>query len=313
MAVEHRDRLVAAEDAAVRAKEADVAAAQTRMWAELVRLRAAMESELARLRAAVTAEHAKFEASIAHREQAIAEHDALIATFQGEAAAAAQASATFGTTFVARLESSGLEDLDVRQVCELLRQLGAPVPFSLLEEQGVSGVVLLGITESEMTTVFKIRTLGARRRLSLALRRVAERRGFDAPPTLDWDIERVCAWLAEEGLVPLQRRFREEGVDGEVLLTLTREDLEYLGVSTLGGRAALMSKIELRARKQHEASHVVGGGAEGAAAAFGDPYSVEHQRLVLQQAHINAAETPPHYVDTPTDPPPAYGAAWGEQ
>ena len=280
MAVEHRDRIQAAEDAAVRAKEEAVAAAQ---------------AELA--------------AAVAHREQALAEHDALIASLQEEATAAAQASATFR----ARVEATGIEDLDVRQVGELLRQLGAPVPFSVLEEHGVSGTILLGITEGEIETVFKIRTLGARRRLSLALRRIAERRGFNTPETLDWDIERVCAWLAEEGLLPLQRRFREEGVDGEVLLALTREDLEYLGVSTLGGRAALMNKIELRARKQHEASQVVGGGAEGAAAAFADPYSAEHQRLVLQQAHINAAETPPHYVDTPSDPPPAYGAAWGEQ
>jgi hypothetical protein len=272
MAVEHRDRIVAAEDAAVRAKEAELAAA------------------------------------IAHREQALAEYDALIATLQEEATAAAQASANF----ITRVETTGLEDLDVRQVGELLRQLGAPVSFSLLEEQGVSGVVLLGITESEMLTVFKIRTLGARRRLSLALRRIAERRGFNAPETLDWDAARVSAWLAEEGLSPLQRGFREQDINGEVLLTLTREDLEHIGVSTLAGRAALMSKIELRARKLHHAAQSVGGGAEGAAAAFGDPYSVEHQRLVLQQAQINAAGNPPHYADTPSDPPPAYGAACGE-
>jgi hypothetical protein len=288
MAVEHRDRIQAAEDAAVRAKEEAVAAAQ---------------AELA--------------AAVAHREQALAEHDALIATLQEEATAAAQASATFR----ARVEATGIEDLDVRQVGELLRQLGAPVPFSVLEEHGVSGTILLGITEGEIETVFKIRTLGARRRLSLALRRIAERRGFNAPETLDWDMERVGVWLAEEGLAPLQRGFREQAIDGEVLLTLTREDLQCLGVSTLAGRAALMSKIELRARKQHEASQVVGGGAEGAAAAFADPYSVEHQRLVLQQAHINAAPAarenaagnPPHYADASSDPPPAYGAACGEQ
>jgi hypothetical protein len=288
MAVEHRDRIQAAEDAAVRAKEEAVAAAQ---------------AELA--------------AAVAHREQALAEHDALIATLQEEATAAAQASATFR----ARVEATGIEDLDVRQVGELLRQLGAPVPFSLLEEHGVSGNILLGITEREIETVFKIRTLGARRRLSLALRRIAERRGFNTPEILDWDMERVGAWLAEEGLAPLQRGFREQEIDGEVLLTLTREDLQCLGVSTIAGRAALMNKIELRARKQHEASQVVGGGAEGAAAAFADPYSVEHQRLVLQQAQINAspaarenaAGNPPHYADASSDPPPAYGAACGEQ
>jgi hypothetical protein len=286
MAVEHRDRIEAAKDAAVRAKEADVAAAQARLEAE--------QAELA--------------AAIADREQSLAEHDALIATLQEEATAAAQAI----TTFRERVGATGLEDLDVRQVFELLHQLNTPVPLAVLEEQEVSGVVLLGITEGEMATVLKIRTLGARRRLSLALRRIAERRGFNAPDTLDWDAERVSIWLAEEGLSPLQRGFREQDINGEVLLTLTREDLEHLGVGTLGGRAALMSKIELRARKLHHAAQSVGGGAEGAAAAFGDPYSVEHQRLVIQQAHINAAGNPPHYADTSSDPPPAYGAACGE-
>jgi len=90
----------------------------------------------------------------------------------------------------------------------------------------------------------------------------------------------VGAWLAEEGLAPLQRGFREQAIDGEALLTLTREDLELLGVTTLGGRAALTSKIE-KARKQHEAGQVVGGAA-AAAAAFSDDTSVEHQRLVLE-------------------------------
>jgi hypothetical protein len=305
MAVEHRERIEAAKDAAVRAKEADVAAAQARL-----------EAELARLRAAVEAEQAELAAAIADREQSLAEHDALIATLQEEATAAAQACATFRD----RVETTGLEDLDVTQVFELLHQLNTPVPLAVLEEQEVSGGVLLGITEGEMATVLKISTLGARRRLSLALRRIAERRGFNDPETLDWDAVRVSTWLADEGLSPLQRGFREQDINGEVLLTLTREDLEHLGVGTLGGRAALMSKIELRARKLHHAAQSVGGGAEGAAAAFGDPYSVEHQRLVLEQAQTNAspaaretaAGNPPHYADTSSDPPPAYGAACAE-
>jgi hypothetical protein len=265
MAAEHRERIAAAEDAAVRAKEIDVAAAQARL-----------EAELARVRAAVEAEQADLAATVAHREQALAEHDALIATLQEEATAAAQAIVTFRD----RVETSGLEDLDVRQVFELLHQLNTPVPLAVLEEQEVSGGVLLGITEGEMATVLKISTLGARRRLALALQRIAGRGGFEARGKLDWDAVRVGAWLAEEGLAPLQRGFREQAIDGEALLTLTREDLELLGVTTLGGRAALTSKIE-KARKQHEAGQVVGGAA-AAAAAFSDDTSVEHQRLVLE-------------------------------
>jgi hypothetical protein len=255
LAENHRTSVVSAEDSVVREKERSVAAAH----------------------AVLEAEQAELAGAISHREQAIAEHEALIATYREEADAAAQASLAFRS----RVTASGLDDLDTKQVFELLQQLDAPVPLAVLQKQKVSGIVLIGITEAEMTAVFNMRTLGERRRLREALRRLADRRGFDAPERLDWDFDRVCAWLAEEGLAPLQQGFREQGVDGEVLLTLTREDLEVLGVSTLGDRATLMKKIE-KAKKQHYAGQVVGGAA-GATAAFCDTMSVEHQRLILQQ------------------------------
>ena len=47
----------------------------------------------------------------------------------------------------------------------------------------------------------------------------------------------------------------QQAVDGEVLLTLSRDDLECLGVTTLGGKATLMKKIET-AKKQHYAGQV---------------------------------------------------------
>jgi len=255
LAEEHRARIAAAEDAAVRAVDADVAAARARLEAELAR-----QAE-----------------AVAHREQALAEHDALIATYREEADAAAQACLTFR----ARVAAAGLESLAVREVFELLQQLNTPVPLAVLERQEVSGIVLQEITESEMEEVFKIRTLGERRRLREAVRRLAGRSGFEDRQKLDWDVEQVCAWLAEEGLGSLQQGFREQAIDGEVLLTLTREDHACLGVTTLGGRTTLTSKIE-KAKKQHYAGQVIGGAA-GAAAAFGDTMSVEHQRLILAQ------------------------------
>jgi hypothetical protein len=254
-ALQERVRIAAAEDAVVRAVEADVAAAEARLAAERGRLAVA----------------------VAHREQVLAEHDATVATFREEAAAAAQASATFRT----RVAANGLESLDVREVFELLQQLNTPVPFAVLERQEVSGIVLQEITESEMEEVFNIRTLGERRRLSEAVRRLVGRRGFEAPERLDWDTDRVCGWLAEVGLTTLQEGFRTQSVDGEVLLTLTREDLGCLGVTTLGGRTTLMGHIE-KAKKQHYAGQVVGRPG-AAAAAFSDTLSVEHQRLVLEE------------------------------
>jgi hypothetical protein len=248
MALQERDRIVAAEDAVVLAAEAEAAAAQARL-AE----------------------------AVAHREQVLAEHDATLVTYREEAAAAAEASATFRT----RVAANGLEGLDVREVFELLQQLNTPVPFAVLQKQEVSGVVLQEITETEMEEVFNIRTLGERRRLFEAVRRLVGRRGFDAPERLDWDADRVSAWLAEVGLGSLEEGFRKQSVDGEVLLTLTREDLGALGVTTLGGRTTLMGHIE-KAKKQHYAGQVVGRPG-AAAAAFSDTLSVEHQRLVLEE------------------------------
>ena len=203
----------------------------------------------------------------------------MLATYRAEAAEAAEAS----TTFRVRVAANGLDDLEIRKVYELLHQLGSPVPLSVLEKEEVSGIVLVSLTEGDMETVFKISTLGERRRLSETLRRLTERRGFDAPETLHWDVERVCAWLAEESLAPLQQSFREQAVDGEVLLTLTREDLERIGVTALGGRATLMKKIE-KAKKQHYAGQVIGLAGSGAApTAGGRGLSAEQQRLVLEQ------------------------------
>lgn len=105
-----------------------------------------------------------------------------------------------------------------------------------------------------------------------------------------------------------------------MLLTLTREDLACIGVTTLGGRAALMKKIK-KAKKQHYAGQVIGIGGDGAAAAVGvRGFSAEQQRLVLEQvlqenaalaariAEVRetatgnaAAAAPPHDYLCPTD------------
>lgn len=55
----------------------------------------------------------------------------------------------------------------------------------------------------------------------------------------------MCSWLVEVGLESLQQKFRDESIDGEALLMLNRDDLELLGVTTLGGKATVMGKIEI--------------------------------------------------------------------
>lgn len=160
------------------------------------------------------------------------------------------------------------------------------MPLAILQKQEVCGIVLIGLTEAEMEGVFEITTLGERRRLAGALRRLANRQGFGMPSTLAWEVRQVCAWLEEQGLGQLQEGFRSQSIDGEVLLTLTRDDLACLGVTTLGGKATLMSKIE-QVKKLHYAGQAFGAGGGGTRAESG---GAEQQRLVLEQVLQENAE-----------------------
>lgn len=209
----------------------------------------------------------------------MAEQDALLSNFR---AAAAEAEAAM-VAFRARVATNGLDELDVSETCELFHQLGTPIPLTTLKKEEVSGVALIGLTEGEMLSVFSIKTLGERRRLTGALRRLANRQGFGTPNTLPWDVEQVCAWLAEQELKQLQEGFRSQSIDGEVLLTLTRDDFACLGVSTLGSKATLMKKIE-KVKKQYYAGEVVGDGGGGGGGGGGSsaPRSEEQRQRMLE-------------------------------
>jgi hypothetical protein len=107
------------------------------------------------------------------------------------------------------------------------------------------------------------------------LHRLANRHGFVTLSTLEWDTARVCTWLAEQGLAPLQAAFRAQGINGEVLLTLQSSDLACLGVTTLGGKATFMAKLDV-VKKQHYAGQVVGAGGAAAAGEM-----TENERLLV--------------------------------
>ena len=51
-----------------------------------------------------------------------------------------------------------------------------------------------------------------------------------------WSVDRVVKWLTDNGLGEYALRFREEGVDGQVLIGLTDEELRELGVVKMGPR-----------------------------------------------------------------------------
>jgi hypothetical protein len=87
--------------------------------------------------------------------------------------------------------------------------------------------------------------------------------------------------LAEAGHAGFQAGFRREAIDGEVLLSLTDDDLKRIGVPTLGARTKLQAKIE-GVKKRHYAGQVVGGGAAAAPGGGGGAFSEEQRLLVLE-------------------------------
>jgi hypothetical protein len=53
----------------------------------------------------------------------------------------------------------------------------------------------------------------------------------------------VSRWLAEQGLEQYVEAFAESAIDGEVLRTLSEDDLKELGVQALGHRKRLLEAI----------------------------------------------------------------------
>jgi hypothetical protein len=116
---------------------------------------------------------------------ALADFDAVLATYREEAAVAV--AATDG--FRARVTAEGLDGLSVAEVEELLHLLDVRVPRATLQAQEVSGLVLVGLSEADMASVFKMITLGERRRLTAALRVGRHHRVPATAPThtcMDW-------------------------------------------------------------------------------------------------------------------------------
>ncbi|XP_072918221.1 deoxynucleoside triphosphate triphosphohydrolase SAMHD1-like [Hemitrygon akajei] len=60
---------------------------------------------------------------------------------------------------------------------------------------------------------------------------------------LEWDVEDVCGFLRMHGWEKFEELFRDEKLSGATLPYLTKDDLENLGVSTLGDRINLINCI----------------------------------------------------------------------
>ena len=143
----------------------------------------------------------------------------------------------------------GVAHLTVDGVSQLLQVWGLDnvVSARALTQHQVSGAVLDVLSEQELTTELGMTRLGDRRRLTLALQRVREGGGVDRPPQpanhpSHWDTAQVLAWLRQRGLEGAQN-FEQHAIDGEVLCSLTRDDLAVMNIGTLGDRARICNAI----------------------------------------------------------------------
>ena len=77
----------------------------------------------------------------------------------------------------------------------------------------------------------------------------------DSPPVTVAD---VCEWLKKIGMSQYADKFAEEGVDGKVLLALSREDLPDLEIKKYFHQTKLLVKIEeLKKNRSTDVVHTV--------------------------------------------------------
>jgi hypothetical protein len=254
----HRARLARAE--AERASlHGELETEAERAEVERARLRAQLEAERARLQAQLDADMARLQA----RLDGIAAKLAAAEVARDDEATTVRELEVEVEGFRDRVATEGIEQLDTAQVYELLRVLDVTtVTPTMLERQEITGAALLYVTEDQMQEVFKMQRFGDRRRLSVALQRLANRQGFPPPVAvgqpgaLGWGPTDVGNWLEREEFPALVARFAAEGIDGPCLLGLQAGDLRLLGVSDMTvGRSS-----RLRQSRGAQKDHVRGAG-----------------------------------------------------
>lgn len=177
------------------------------------------------------------------RQQALFDHNATSEALQ-TSRTRVQRMATLFEEEVGRRE---LTTLSVAEVCELLHLLGCPVPISLLRDEGVGGKELKLLREGDMQSVLGIERLGDRRRLSAAVKALAANMGFrrQGDGANGWSVDKVCDWLEEEELREYKDLFREQAIDGSVLLMLSPDDLRsHFQVRTIRETTQILEKID---------------------------------------------------------------------
>jgi flagellar motor protein MotB len=67
------------------------------------------------------------------------------------------------------------------------------------------------------------------------------------PHVASWDVDAVVAWAVKIGLPQVAELLQMEDIDGQVLLTLSEQDLKDLGVASFGQRRKLRTQLSMLA------------------------------------------------------------------
>ena len=190
--------------------------------------------------------------------------------------------------FRVRVITDGLEKLTVSETYEVLRLLGAPnVSMLVIEKEQVDGEALTYLSEEDMEHALNITKLGDRRRLSRAIRTLANHQGFPQPTegqpgALSWGIVQVSEWLRNEGFAQAIEQFAQQAIDGVVLLQLGPKDMSVLGLATVGQKSLLNQKL-VQLKKQTYSGQL--GGRSSNVSSSTTPATVasaEQMRYVLE-------------------------------
>ena len=135
-------------------------------------------------------------------------------------------------------------------------QLAVPTTeykYATMKTWGVSKKRLIISIEGEEDVMYvckKAEVVSEQMQLQMAeiakIRRSTKKAAQPSPqPVADWDVAAVQAWLAASGLQKHTELFSENAIDGEMLLTLTLDELqEELEITDEVEQAALLEKLD---------------------------------------------------------------------
>eukprot|EP00002_Diphylleia_rotans_P000853 TRINITY_DN10455_c0_g1_i1.p1 TRINITY_DN10455_c0_g1~~TRINITY_DN10455_c0_g1_i1.p1 ORF type:complete len:889 (+),score=195.27 TRINITY_DN10455_c0_g1_i1:131-2797(+) len=177
--------------------------------------------------------------------------------FRGKPEQARELYATFANKWEQlkeKLRKNMVKTMTTEEVVSLLHLLDIPVDEALLIQHEITGSVFLALTESDLSKDLHISNLYHRLLILQAISMMHNGAGevlikYGVSSLLSevdaWDVDEVVAWLKSIEMEAYADAFREEKIDGRVLVALNDIHLqESLKVPTLGHRKAIMMAIQ---------------------------------------------------------------------